>query len=216
VTEKSTRLSTPETSRTGVSPAAKASTTSRVANHLTEDIRSSAFAELLLVVLTFCTGMQGRWASLPWAIPLVTDRPYRCHNISRLPLLCLEPDRQHRVPVPGSDYAAAQRGILHHLEHRHGSWPLPRGRVADRPTEPHHRCSKTMVAHSVQLCAKLLRLGSRRHSIPLWRRGPGLNSTRSRRLARVRRWKPGCPVAESCHDRNQHGHGDGSLGRPPD
>ncbi|KAL3963839.1 hypothetical protein ACCO45_000843 [Purpureocillium lilacinum] len=58
VTEKSTRLSTPETSRTDVSPAAKASTTSRVANHLTEDIRSSAFAELLLVVLTFCTGMQ--------------------------------------------------------------------------------------------------------------------------------------------------------------
>ena len=28
-------------------------------NHLTEDIRTSVFAELQLVILTFCTGIQG-------------------------------------------------------------------------------------------------------------------------------------------------------------
>ncbi|KAJ6445995.1 T-complex protein 1 subunit delta [Purpureocillium lavendulum] len=56
--EKPLRTSTPEAGPTAPPSTCRVSTASRVASHLKEDIRSSAFAELLLVILTFCTGMQ--------------------------------------------------------------------------------------------------------------------------------------------------------------
>lgn len=60
--EKSTR--TPDAQSQGImagtsyisEPLAKKG---RLLSHLTEDIRSSSFAESQLVFLTFCTGMQG-------------------------------------------------------------------------------------------------------------------------------------------------------------
>ncbi|KND94666.1 hypothetical protein TOPH_00083 [Tolypocladium ophioglossoides CBS 100239] len=55
--EKPPREATAEARQTS-RPTVDDSKTSRLVNHFTEDIRPSMFAELQLVILTFCTGMQ--------------------------------------------------------------------------------------------------------------------------------------------------------------
>lgn len=56
--EKPPREATAEARQTS-RPAVDGSKKGRLVSHLEEDIRTSVFAELQLIILTFCTGMQG-------------------------------------------------------------------------------------------------------------------------------------------------------------
>merc|ERR1712000_223123 len=55
----------------------------------------------------------------------------RCHHLPRLPLLCVEPNRQHRLSMSGISSSAAQRRHVHNPKHWYRSWAVPRRRLAD-------------------------------------------------------------------------------------
>jgi hypothetical protein len=76
---------------------------SRIDQHLTEDVRVSWLAEIELLLLTFCTGIQGALTppTLSETICILIKAYCRCRLFPGLPLLYLKPNRQHRLPRLG-------------------------------------------------------------------------------------------------------------------
>lgn len=144
--------------------------------------------------------------------PLTEFLSYRCHNLSRLSLLCLQSNWQYSIPLPSNCAPAIQRRDVHHSQHRHGTRSFPRLGVAHRPAQPHRRSPKAMVVDSLQPDPNAFGICCCRSAIQVRYCRPWPCCT-------CRRWPPSqrfgqssCPVSKPRHDRNQHRHGDSSMG----
>lgn len=184
-----------------------------VIGYFNHDIRSSMFAELQLVILTFCTGIQGNDSSVCFVATLLSSLTLsRCDYISRLPLFRLKPNRKHCFLMPSLGSSAVQWRNVHHTKYWRRTRRLPRRRLAHRAAKPSGRVAKAVVVAIMQSHPNLCCLWSGRYTIQVRSRGTWRSRVGSYCVAGFRIWQPSCPVAKSCNDRNQHGHGYSCLG----
>ena len=101
-----------------------ASFSSRSWKYLNAPVRPCGFVELQLILITFCTGLQGQQPTYCLngiSVILTAAHDCRCRLFPRLPLLRIQPDRQHRLPHARRRHARDERGMVYNSQHRDGA-----------------------------------------------------------------------------------------------
>lgn len=117
--------------------------------HFTQNVKSTMFSEAQLVILTFCTGIQGEWTAcmghtLQYVCNLSSDidhlSTHRCNHLPRLPLLRFESDGQYDITVPDTCPAAAKWRYVFHVQHCRGTRFILERRMDNRAAKSPVRC----------------------------------------------------------------------------
>lgn len=140
------------------------------------------------------------------------DLGIRRNHGPRLPLLLLQSNRKHDILMSGARPATPKRRRIRHRKHRYFPGPLSRSWLGHWAAQSHHWSQKAMVAVPLQLHPNMLGIRRSRSSVHPRNRNPGTPSALGDRIASTGGRKPGSPVPQPGHDRDQHRHGDGSVG----